>query len=654
MAVPVVGALASRPKIVDIPFIRRLLQEAERHPGRVSQRETGYHPMMGRISFFRFGIMGAVAAVVVGAGCAPCREGTVRVELAVGDDIAPVAARVHVVVMTASDVVETDAALRGGSRRTVDALLAHYREGILATVSATAYDENGVTLASTSRRATLSAGCEVVELPLGNASQSSDGGSVPTPDRVPVPIVGGSMSAAANTVDILLVIDDSPSMGAEQAELRARLPTLFRELAALAAKGLRADYHIGVVTTDLGAGDHIDMNCRPGGLGGRLQRVGRQASPGCPAPTDGSFLRYNQLLGTSNVPAGSTLEATLGCMAAVGEVGCGFEQPLEAAYRALHDNIAENVGFLRPDGILVVLFITDEDDCSAEPMSDLFVSPSAPPPSGIGYRTSYRCTRFGVVRDGARGPELMPYGSSGGPVSNPRPATLAQGGRLIEVDKYVRYFTTPRANGGVMSDPSRVLLASLAGPATPVQSLLANPTSTSTYSPCPGPISETCQPVLDRSCVSNMFVGDPAVRLNAVIEALPPTNRASLSICNPTYDPMMSALSAGIAAALGGAGACFPGVLDDPANPDCVVEDVVEGQAIALPRCGSPDDLRSCWRVVSRSVIDCIGICAKEGDSPQRYAIEIVRRTPIVPGTITRAACRLRPVPSPAPICAGR
>jgi L-ascorbate metabolism protein UlaG (beta-lactamase superfamily) len=62
-------------------------------------------------------------------------------------------------------------------------------------------------------------------------------------------------------------------------------------------------------------------------------------------------------------------------MAAVGDAGCGFEQHLEASYQALHDvlpNDARNHSFLRSDALLAIVFVADEDDCSAPGDTDLF------------------------------------------------------------------------------------------------------------------------------------------------------------------------------------------------------------------------------------------------------------------------------------------
>src|SRR5678810_1237615 len=79
-----------------------------------------------------------------------------------------------------------------------------------------------------------------------------------------------------NKVDILFVIDDSPSMTPKQNELKNRFPDLIKVLDDFGAMGNPAWYHIGVVTSDLGAGPTTPTsNCRPGGLGAKLQNLGR-------------------------------------------------------------------------------------------------------------------------------------------------------------------------------------------------------------------------------------------------------------------------------------------------------------------------------------------------------------------------------------------
>ncbi|MBW2262248.1 MAG: hypothetical protein JRG91_09775 [Deltaproteobacteria bacterium] len=60
-----------------------------------------------------------------------------------------------------------------------------------------------------------------------------------------------------------------------------------------------------------------------------------------------------------------------GCIATLGNDGCGFEQQFKAARKALTVHATgANAGFLRPDSILTILFVTDEEDCSVEPGSE--------------------------------------------------------------------------------------------------------------------------------------------------------------------------------------------------------------------------------------------------------------------------------------------
>src|SRR5690606_14410266 len=58
------------------------------------------------------------------------------------------------------------------------------------------------------------------------------------------------------------------------------------------------------------------------------------------------------------------------CMVPQGISGCGFEQPLESMALALSraaDPSEPEYGFLRADASLLVLFVTDEVDCSVHP-----------------------------------------------------------------------------------------------------------------------------------------------------------------------------------------------------------------------------------------------------------------------------------------------
>jgi hypothetical protein len=179
-------------------------------------------------------------------------------------------------------------------------------------------------------------------------------------------------------VDLLFVVDDSQSMQEEQSTLAAQLPRLVRVLTSGKLEPDQeqsfrpAKLHVGVVSTDMGGID--SQSC--GGLGkdGLLQPVG--ASSGV---TSGErrFLSFDGALPDD-------LEAQVQAAVALGKEGCGIEQQLDATLKALvprdgdvdfaegqgHGDAA-NTGFLRDDSLVVVILVTDEDDCSAPDLSFL-------------------------------------------------------------------------------------------------------------------------------------------------------------------------------------------------------------------------------------------------------------------------------------------
>ena len=301
-----------------------------------------------------------------------------------------------------------------------------------------------------------------------------------------------------------------------------------------------ASYHFGVVTSDLGAGPYAADGCNPGGDGGKLQAAPtdgckKSAScevlipPACSSLTLGGahFIDYDQVQGTTNT--GSVdLPTALKCISLVGTSGCGFEHQLESVYKALHDPVPENEGFLRSDALLVVVFLTDEDDCSGTPDDTLF-DPSPDGVAAFGPATSFRCTQFGIAcGDPAMAVQPM---ASNGPLANCRPLTTAEGGKLIDVQKYIDFFARP---GGVKADPSDVILTSLAAPTTPFV------VSVST-SGCP---SGTSCAALDNSCGT----ANPAVRLSTVVGAAY-TSQAT-SVCDDSYAPAFDSLAQKIIARL--------------------------------------------------------------------------------------------------------
>lgn len=182
-------------------------------------------------------------------------------------------------------------------------------------------------------------------------------------------------------VDLLLVIDDSGSMEEEQSKLQSEIPRLIQVLASgeppegsgIASFPAVEDLRVGVVSTDMGLGIANDPNgygcsADPFGKDGLLLR-GSVIAGGAPP--------YLQFDGSD--PGGFATD--VGALANLGIAGCGFEQQLEAALKAITPSDADitffngtrghggasddNRGFVRDNSLLAIIFLTDEDDCSA-------------------------------------------------------------------------------------------------------------------------------------------------------------------------------------------------------------------------------------------------------------------------------------------------
>jgi hypothetical protein len=288
------------------------------------------------------------------------------------------------------------------------------------------------------------------------------------------------------------VVDDSSGMLEEQQKY---LPLLVRQLEEL--PGGLPSLHVGVVSTDLGVGPHSIEQCTAFGAAGALQNAPRV--PGC-VPPEGAFIA-DELDGAGERVRNyqGTLAETFMCIAAVGDRGCGFEQPLEAMRRALDGSISKNIGFLRDDAFLAVVFLTDEDDCSASDPAMLFDPAPAldSPSSPLGPFASFRCTRFGLTCDG--GPP-----SSAGAKTGCAPR---EGSLVAHTDAYVAFLTA-------IKDPSATMITVVAGAPSPV---IVVPTGSGGLR-------------LSNACLSDLGIADPAVRLARFAGSFP--NHAVSSICD--------------------------------------------------------------------------------------------------------------------------
>jgi len=194
----------------------------------------------------------------------------------------------------------------------------------------------------------------------------------------------------SNKVDMIFVIDNSGSMSEEQELLSSSVSRFADLLVADSA----IDWRLAVTTTDNDnpwcaggspeSGDFVMSSC--------LDRLTEFIIEGPTGPTDTSPICESgcSLAKIDVVPTTTDLDSTprprpwlefgpnhtnvtddlgqvIRCMMPMGINGCGFEQPLESMHLAVlrsQDTLSANYGFIREDAHLVVVFVTDETDCS--------------------------------------------------------------------------------------------------------------------------------------------------------------------------------------------------------------------------------------------------------------------------------------------------
>lgn len=196
----------------------------------------------------------------------------------------------------------------------------------------------------------------------------------------------GATCTGAGSVDLLFVIDNSNSMVDNQSRFAAQLNVLLDALTrADSTGGALRDMHVGVVSTDLGTPGVVVPSCANSDIGddGLLNPVRnglaiRSHQPWTtvpaerrPAPCTQDPTQYPSFLTfTSGVTSAAAIRADFVCNAVLGSGGCGIEQPLESAYRALVvrdprvGSRDANAGFVRNGAVLGLFFVTDEEDGS--------------------------------------------------------------------------------------------------------------------------------------------------------------------------------------------------------------------------------------------------------------------------------------------------
>ncbi len=426
-------------------------------------------------------------------------------------------------------------------------------------------------------------------------------------------------------LDLLFLIDKSPTMTDEQAGLTASFPRFIQVLRQI--DGGLPNLHLGVISQDIGAGGMtVGGNCSGNGDNGNLLATPRL--PGC-TPPNGNFI--SDLEGVDGggriMNYAGSLEETFSCIATLGPNGCGFEQHLGSLKKALIGNPG-NAGFLRPDALLAIVIISDEDDCSAA--NPRIYDQSEALVGELGPFADFRCFEWGWECDEgtmARGP---------GQYTNCRPRTSSP--YLFHPDAFVEDIKR------LKSDPKKIIVATLVGP-RPQDLVPAQQTAVT--------VNASNTPVVSPSCVNGGQNAFPMPRLHHFAQAFPERN-VFHSLCNNDLSAGLVRVAELIRRVAGDP--CFETDVDqtdlDPANPglqlQCTVSDVTNpgepGETeTVLPPCTMADPgtpaagtRQPCWYVVPDPV--------KCETYPTKLSIATYPPDRVIPSDASlRAQCITRP-----------
>jgi len=205
---------------------------------------------------------------------------------------------------------------------------------------------------------------------------------------------GGASGSGGGTrgrlLDLVFMIDNSPSMAPKVTKLNAQFSKLINALKDPNDNSL-PDLRVAIIDSDLGTyGQYTTSSCGPKTLSdgnggtitslygdmGRFQMI-NATSCGVTSP-DATYLEYAKGSPVNfTPPAGGDINTVFSCLAGnLGTLGRSEEHQLQAyefaLYADLSDVITAQRAMLRPNAYLGLVFLTDEDDCSAAPNDTMF------------------------------------------------------------------------------------------------------------------------------------------------------------------------------------------------------------------------------------------------------------------------------------------
>ncbi len=297
-------------------------------------------------------------------------------------------------------------------------------------------------------------------------------------------------------VDILFVIDNSGSMGEEQALLSANFASF---IGVLEAEDVSANYRIGITTTDAGNPRCPSAQYKPEGgklvLSSCVDRIaeneftvnGDDFSYACDTfcdktnaqlvvrgtttandPTEKPRKWIERIETKSNITGVANNTEAFQCYGPQGVAGCGFESHLESMYLALaaasSKDSQTNYDFLRAAAILSIVFITDEADCSWNPATkEIFTTNKVfwfdplvdtAPSSALCWNAGVKCEGAGPTYTSCSSAN---YDITGAETDDPKLAVLQP------ISKYIDFVKAIEAEKQKIDPGQNVLVSLIAG-----------------------------------------------------------------------------------------------------------------------------------------------------------------------------------------------
>jgi hypothetical protein len=471
----------------------------------------------------------------------------------------------------------------------------------------------------------------------GNGGQGG-GGNSPTTQ---VTLTFGQ--TVNNKVDILFVIDNWASTTAWQQKLLQQLPTFVQ---VLKNAPIAIDLHIAVADTDMGAPSDVQMSlgvCIPPGDDGAFQYAAQGTCTGTTLAAGATYLADDGH-GTTNFtdPMGTVLQ----CIGLLEGTGCGFGQPLAAAVHALGaDNIQAgtptppptNIGFLRPDAYLAIIFLANEDDCSAPASTELFSLNGGQQnlANPLGPISHYRCNRYGhLCNDPSSAnptafisPPLTPPSDAQGTAAAP---TLNLTG--CKDNDTATGFLTPVSDlvsdiKALKADPDdQILVAGIIVSPTPYAVAWFPEQEGENTQPgelwpevmhaCGAQGGDDVNPA--GSFTTDGSFGDPGLRESQFLKAFP--NSVQASLCDPSYAASTTAIATKISQFPGPP--CITGEIQRKADGElnCTGSAAVQNasgvsQTETYPNCADTQNAAPCFSMVSGTG-SCVGSSVQVNDAP--------------------------------------